>query len=67
MIQEGPSTKTSNHCDGCIHLQTKYWKFYGENDDYDSGTKAICTYLDKSITSYYHKDEHAPKWCPYLE
>ena len=66
-MQEGPSTVKSYHCAGCTHLHTKYWKFYGENDDIDSGTDATCTKENKHISSYWYSGNHTPQWCPFLE
>lgn len=66
MTQEGPSVKTTYHCNGCIFLETEDWTFYGENDDVDSGTDAKCTKENKHIASYWHSGDHTPKWCPFL-
>jgi len=67
MSQEGPSSKTTFSCTGCIHLQLKDWEFYGENDDIDRGTDALCAKENKHIDSYYYNSTHAPSWCPFLQ
>ena len=66
-MQKGPSTIKSYHCNGCVHLHTEDWKFYGENDDIDRGTDAKCTKENKHIASYWHSGTRVPGWCPYLE
>lgn len=63
-------------CDDCPSLKTKWWEFYGENDDHDSGTSAICLIVDneigesgvrgRAITGYWHKGYECPQWCPRL-
>jgi hypothetical protein len=66
MTQVGPSKKVSYYCNGCSFLKTEDWKFYGENDDIDSGTDATCTKENKNIASYWRSGNLAPNWCPFL-
>lgn len=63
--QEGPSSITFRYCKGCIHLETEDWKFYGENDDVDSGTDAKCLKMNRHISSYWYTGSYIPDWCPY--
>jgi hypothetical protein len=65
-MQEGPSKTVTYRCTGCSFLHTKDWKFYGENDDIDSGTDATCTKENKHIASYWYSGNLAPDWCPFL-
>jgi hypothetical protein len=62
----GPSIKTTYHCFGCSYLKLETWKFYGENDDVDSGTDARCMKEDRDISSYYSAGDLVPDWCPFL-
>lgn len=57
-------------CKGCVHLTTKDWEDYLENDETDSGTSARCgaipdEYGGKSITAYWMATNAPPKWCPF--
>ena len=72
--REGPApivTISKPACDGCQHLQTKWWKDYLDNDETDSGTSARCGAVPtehggKSITAYWSNGNAAPEWCPFL-
>jgi hypothetical protein len=64
VTQDGPKMIVKYTCEGCIHLETEDWRFYGENDETDSGTSAHCKAADKFLSSYWNSNQVIPAWCP---
>ena len=60
----GPRNKCRETCVGCPALKTERWKDYLDNDDTDSGTKAVCTASGGTVISMYWNEDLPPEWCP---
>lgn len=63
----GPKKQITYYCQGCVHLKTNEWEFYGENDEMDFGIDAECLKLGKHLTSYYSSSYITPDTCPYIK